>query len=147
MLLERRICSPRNNFTHHGSTCTLQIGVFKADKSSVTKYSARQQYADNIGTMWKRKLPNLPWKMILYFHQMMFALSCSIIVLHKYEVTNVLWNMSLRFSQTMLSIMTIIVPYKCEIIDIIGNKSLYFDRTGFVLSNSMVRWNYIREIP
>ena len=114
---------------------------------SPRKYSARQQYAEKIGKMWKRKLPNLPWQMNLYFHQMMFALSCSIIVLHKYKVTNVLWNRSLRFSQTMLSIMTIIVPYKCEIIDIIGNKSLYFDRTGFVLSNSMVRWNYIREIP
>ena len=79
-------------------------------------YSARQHFGENIWTSYEREIPNVPWKMRMWFHEIMFAFSWNkvktIIVLYKYEVANHVGKKNLRFPELILPIMAILVPYK-----------------------------------
>ena len=83
---------------------------------SITKYSARQHFGDNIWTSYEREIPNVPWKMRMLFHQIMFAFPWNrvktIIVLYKYEVVNHVGKKNLRFPEIIFFIMAILFPCK-----------------------------------
>ena len=83
---------------------------------SVTKYSARQHFGENIWTSYEREIPNVPWKMRMRFYQIMFAFPWNkvktIIVPYKCEVANAVWKKNLRFPELILPIMATLLPYK-----------------------------------